>query len=126
MTLDEMKTIIVERMQHDDYVSFVELRDAIGKSSAGDVALHLPGHDNLILWSGMSEDFAQAMIDLLSPDGPLTVQATTRLVYLADGAHVKLPIAGQIRYYKTPHWVPVTIRTKAKVAAAASKRKERP
>jgi hypothetical protein len=111
-----MKDQIKEFIRSRDNVSFPELMKAI-PDSAGDRAI-CHDNDNLILWGDMSQPFVDTLEALLA-DGSIEFKR----VSLAEIAMIHSctrdslpdsPIAEGIRKYKTPHWLPVIIRTRKK------------
>lgn len=92
-------------------VSFVELEDHIsgfkGDFEYGDF------DQNLLYWSGISEEAISAIQDLVR-DGRLTMKRTDFLVYLIDGKILKMPIAKSIRAYKRLRWLPILFYTNEK------------
>lgn len=86
-------------------VSFVELKR------------HFPEFDgqkdfglldkNIVFWSGISDEFADALDQLIRED-LITVKPTTSMVYMLDGILIRLPIAKRPKHaYKKPRWLPV-------------------
>src|SRR5262245_65092617 len=105
MTTEQMADAIVEAVRVRGYgVSFVELQDAIGDESRGDLAWEIV--PNVVIWSGMSEQFLDA---LKLTRHRIEPTPTSRLVYLCDGAVLPYPLAKQLskKGYKKPHWCPV-------------------
>jgi hypothetical protein len=91
-------------------ISFVELRDAAAEDVRGDFALG-KADLNIYWWLGMSAEFATAF-SRIDKSGMIELRPTQLLVYLIDGATLSLPLAKQLRKYKEPHWLPVSIRLK--------------
>jgi len=89
-------------------VSFVELRDLLSPyiPVLGDVAMFLPGYENIILWAGMSTEFFQVIAEALRTHR-IETKPTQVLVYLIDGEALNMPLAKSLRQYKEPHWLPV-------------------
>ncbi len=89
-------------------VTFVEIEDCLGESVAkGDLAFTLlEPYENIVLWSGMSEDFV-AVISAIQQSRALDIKPTEWLTYALDGGALKLPIVTGKRKYKTLHWLPV-------------------
>jgi hypothetical protein len=88
-------------------VSFAEFKYRFGDAFEGDVAMCLPENENVILWTGMSEEFYEALTSLLS-DERVQMTPTSFLVYLADGVMPRMPLVRGRYQYKTPHWLPVS------------------
>jgi hypothetical protein len=63
---------------------------------------------NIVIWPKVSDDFIDAIIELLNDKSIEMIQASER-TYMLDGEVVDLPIAKSDRKYKKPHWRPVTI-----------------
>jgi hypothetical protein len=67
--------------------------------------------ENIVLWAGVSENFADAILSLVIPK--LVIERSTPLlVYLADGRIIRLPLARKFRDYKKPHWCPTVFDAK--------------
>lgn len=101
-----MKDKIYDLIKTRRHVSFAELSQIDGFK--GDLSFGFS--ENLLLWTGMSEEAVEAMSDLMktkkiTPDS----NGTTLMCYFADGAALSLPVAKSLkREYKKPHWVPTT------------------
>ena len=109
MTLKER---IREYVEQTDYVSFAELGNRFGSEfNNGD--RELCQGENVVIWSNMTEDGVMAISELLD-EGAIHLHPSSTLVYLIDGCALKLPTVRRRRTYKTPHWLPVTIRPGAR------------
>ncbi len=86
----------------------------IEMSGSVSLELHNDKASNIVFWDGISQAFADALNAATGPDGPLTYEASSTLAYLFDGRALQLPITKQARHYKSPHWLPVCLRLKAK------------
>lgn len=77
---------------------------------------------NLIVWTGMSVEFIEALRELKT-DGLIEVGPAHPLVYLIDGMTLHLPIAKRPtpKGYKTMHWIPsiLTLTPKGRLLAEA-------
>lgn len=105
MTVEEMSQRIVDVVRNiGGGVSFVEIVDAIGGEAEGD--LQLGWEDlNVVLWSGVSETFINALSLAKQHIYP---HASDFMVYMMDGAVPDMPVAKQLKKpYKEPHWLPV-------------------
>ncbi len=98
-----------------DWVSFPELLRKLEPHVPGGVrgewAITLPDDPNLILWTGMSAPFLDAMRALRGRSAVFFHPARV-LTYAIDGGLLRLPLARRLpkRGYTTPHWVPVCLR----------------
>lgn len=76
----------------------------------GTFNMTLPGN-NIVLWSGMSEPFVDAMASLAG-DGRIHFRETQWLIYCLDGGALQLPVVKRRPPrggFKTAHWLPVCI-----------------
>lgn len=90
---------------HGGGISFVELRRAFPEFS-GDKDFGLI-KQNIVFWSGISEEFVEALQGLIK-EKRITVMPTTTLVYVMDGSLLGLPIAKRPKHkYKSSRWLPV-------------------
>jgi hypothetical protein len=92
-------------------VTFVELKDMLGRymDVRGTWAWEIA--PNTILWADMSEQF----LDVMTAARPrLDIAPAAWLVYAIDGGLLRLPIAKRVPKagYKTEHWLPVCFRAK--------------
>ncbi len=89
-------------------VSFVEIVQLLEPYMPvqGDQILTWPGYPTIVLWSGMSHEFCQVILDLMS-EGILKCSPTEWLVYMADREILRLPLATELVQYKELHWLPV-------------------
>ena len=110
MNVEEMAAKILSIVEGYQPTTFAELMRHIGPEAEGDYRMHLGNHQNLILWSGASETFLNAMNSIKDK---LFMEPTSELLYMFDGRVLTIPIAKRKKQYKTPHWVPaqISIRT---------------
>lgn len=90
------------------HVSFAELMKEVPGFSGGDFEYVLEFCENIILWGGMTEAGCEAIREL-KVEGKIHFEPAGPLVYLIDGAALKLPLVRRAVKYKKPHWLPVTI-----------------
>ena len=105
-----MKNKILQYVQKNDQVSFVELSRSI-EGFSGDRELLLDGHPSIILWVGISNEAISAIGQLVNDDD-LYIVPTDSLTYMIDGAGLNFPIAKNIRDYKKTRWLPVLFTDK--------------
>jgi hypothetical protein len=105
MTVEKMAERIVETVKTiGGGVTFAEIVNAIGEEASGDRQLGWPDL-NLVLWSGVSEDFIKAFTLAKPHIYPVPTQF---LVYAMDGMFLDMPVAKHLtKPYKKPHWLPV-------------------
>lgn len=112
-----LKDRVLRYVRETDHVSFAEL----GNRFSGEIhvprdqpgyEIRLPGTQNVIIWSGLTDAAEAAIVDLWQ--GGLVAFVPARpLVYMIDGLMVKLPVLKRLpksRDTKTPHWLPVVLR----------------
>jgi hypothetical protein len=101
---------MLEYVRRFDYVSFVELQNALSSyfETRGDVRILL-GDTNIVLWDGVTEEFAEAL-ETLRATKKLGITPASWLTYMMDGGCLKLPFAKRPpkNGYKDPHWAPVS------------------
>ena len=85
-------------------------------NAAGDATIELPG--NIVLWSGLSIELVDAIQSLLDSE-QVFLHPVSVLVYMADGAALRLPLAQRVPPggYRKPHWLPTCLRTVAPTRA---------
>jgi hypothetical protein len=116
--MDEQPTLrdrVLAYVLQTDHVSFAELGNHFEGFRGGD--FQLQKGENIILWAGLSQEAVNVMGDLLD-SGAIEPHPASILVYLIDGCSLTLPLVKQARKYKTPHWLPVTLRPPGRSAPA--------
>ena len=103
--------LIVQYVERSDWVTFAELAMSFSDTE-GDLSISVG--ENLVLWSGMSQRFVDALHEAQASKR-LTLVPCSRLCYYHDGMSLSLPIAKQARNYKKPHWLVAAFRPVAKV-----------
>lgn len=110
IALTPLAAAILDLVTHRDFVSFAEIQRHLGEFSLkGHIALEI--HPNVVLWTGMSEQFFDAL-ELLRCSRLIHLEPAPLLVYLIGGAVLTLPSAKRIPKggYKDLHWLPVVLR----------------
>lgn len=111
MTAQEMSERIVATVVVDTKgASFGDILESCGPDAKGDLTLEF--QDNLVLWHGVSERFAEAF-NLIWPQRIDMVVLPPILVF-TEPRRLSLPIAKHVRPYKTPRWLPVALLPKKK------------
>jgi hypothetical protein len=120
---DKIFALLRER----DNVSFAELDRLIEGFHGGDVSLSLEGpkHSNIIMWTNMTKEGADAIEELRAAK-LVRADPSVPLVYLVDGAMLKLPLAKARHHYKQPHWAPTVLNLASRPKPAMSKQENRP
>ncbi len=102
-----MKEQILNFVRERRHVSFAELERLLGDAMVGDCDITLLD-ENVILWSGVSEQFAETFNDLVRTSA-VRLKPTSLFVYLVDGKALTLPLVKGRYHYKQPHWFPVVL-----------------
>jgi len=91
------------------HVSFAELMHRSDRIK-GTFAICLPSRENLILWTGLSEEFCAAFSNL-KQSLRMHARPTSVLVYMHDGMQLNLPVAKRITKTtpKRDTWIPVCL-----------------
>jgi hypothetical protein len=115
---DPLVDELVEFITARDNVSFVELErwlEEHGVSARGEIELSLTDVPNLVLWTHMSDRFAEIVEDLRT-DGRVMLEPSHFLVYFIDGRVPGYPVARRPpkQGYRNPHWAPVVFKPAAR------------
>ncbi len=102
-----MREKILNLVRERRHVSFAELERLLGDAMVGDCDITLRD-ENTILWSGVSEQFAETFNDLVRT-GAVRLKPASLFVYLVDGKALTLPLVKGRYHYKQPHWLPVVL-----------------
>lgn len=105
----EVKQAVLNYIQSHGGVTYVVIEkifDRMGYDWQDDYEMRLPGHDNIVLWSGWSPEAFQIVGDLMH-EKTIEPNQTSIFVYLADGKALPFPIAKKIFQYKKPRWLPI-------------------
>lgn len=90
-------------------VSFAQLVKIFPEAmEGGEHALCFPDYQNIILWYGMKKEAIDALTWLLN-QRLVKSKPTSQLTYLIDGILPDLPIAKDLKQYKTVRWLPVVL-----------------
>ena len=121
-TVQDVREIILNYCAKCDWVSFQELQ--IRFALKGPHLLEIP-NSNVVIWSGMSLDFVDAIADLLETKKIILCAGST-FSYACDGGILRLPVAKRIPAggYKSPHWLPMFIRLTKRVKNSEIKKQE--
>ena len=88
--------------------SFVDLENRCGDEMKGDLWISAPGHPNLIIWTGVSQVFIDALFSA-EMRKKIQMDPSISLIYMMDGKFLDLPEAKNGKKdYKKPHWLPVS------------------
>ncbi len=121
VSVETLKRVIVEVAQRRVWLSFAELPGCIAggwDATRDGPALDLRGHScieiapNVLLWSGMSEQLAEAVLGLIR-EKRLFTHPSCALTYLIDGGGLALPIPKRSPPpggLKKLHWIPTCLR----------------
>jgi hypothetical protein len=104
---------VVEFVRAMDFVTFVELQRKFAEHipTRGDHAFCLESDENLILWTGLSNEFIELLSKAMAAKRIFPHPASV-LVYAVDGSMLTLPVAKRppASGYKELHWFPVCFR----------------
>lgn len=110
MNREEVKEMIKEYIRINDAVSCVELErflDGIGFEYRGDFCIASTKSRNVVFWSGWNQDIIN-IIGELQEENAIHKEPAEFFIYLLDGGGLDLPkVNPEIKYYKSPHWLPV-------------------
>lgn len=94
-----------------DWVSFADLQRQFDAymNTRGTFTSASDKYENLIFWTGMSEEFCE-IVTRLNREGRVRFEAGSWMSYMIDGGGLELPTARRIRGYKERHWLPTFLR----------------
>ena len=96
-----MKDSILQYVRENDNVSFAEFGRHISEFR-GNYRISVPGNENVIIWTGMSEDAANLILDMIR-EKLLFFKVVGLELYWVDGEALDMPIAKSSRHYKREH-----------------------
>lgn len=113
----DLRGAVVKFVGSERSVTFVQLQEFLSPymEVKGEATLAFD-HLNLVLWSGVSEEFADFVRTLQGvPD--LVLDACSPYVYIMDGSALNMPIAERppANGYKEPHWAPTVLKPRSAV-----------
>ncbi|MGR6341589.1 hypothetical protein ACU5CE_27890 [Priestia megaterium] len=98
----------------ESYVSFIQLENYLKQEGIpydGEYSVHIPGHPTVMMWQGMSQDFARAILELVFEDFEITPTYVPQSLYTLEGKEIDLPIAENLHYEDTiKRWAPVMFK----------------
>jgi hypothetical protein len=104
---------VVEFVRERDWVTPVEIQQRFAAYFPvhGTFDWASGTHRNVIFWVGLSEELADAIIDLLRAERRF-MHPASMLTYFADGAFLMLPLVKCVPPggYKRQHWAPTALR----------------
>jgi len=97
---------IYEFIKENRGVSFAEIE---GKFGSGNATIELKDK-NIIIWSGLKDDVADDIIELINEE-KIYAHPTSSVIYILDGKALRLPIAKDPpkEGYKELHRLPVVL-----------------
>lgn len=110
-----IKNAVIDYVNKKDFVTFAELTNR-GILEEGDCLIGSGEIENLVYWSGISEDSVDAMSHVFK-SGLVSKVPATKLLYMIDGIYLDLPIMDRIpkgMRFPVEHWIPVCLRPAAK------------
>lgn len=99
-----MKELILKVCRNGS-VSFAEFSQKIPGFCGGEQALGIVDK-NIFFWVGMTPEACAAISELLR-DGLIKMKPCEPIIYMFDGQSLTMPVARQLRTYKSPRWQPV-------------------
>jgi hypothetical protein len=92
-----------------DFINIEEMLDKNNIDFEGDSILSTSNYGDIYFWVGMSQDFADAIIELKEEE-KIDFEACGLGIYLLGGKVLKFPIVEKKQIYDKPHWLPVIIK----------------
>ncbi|MED4240981.1 hypothetical protein [Priestia megaterium] len=112
---DQIKEEILNCVDgNESYVSFIQIENYLGQIGLpykGEYSVHIPGHPTIMMWQGMSQGFARAIIELVFEDFEIIPTHVPQSLYTLEGKEIELPVAEHLHYEDTiKRWAPVTFK----------------
>lgn len=95
----------------NDFIVIEEMLEENNINFEGDSMIHTSNYGQILFWVNMSQDFADAIIELKEEE-KIDFEACGLGIYLLGGKVLKLPIVEKKKIYDKPHWLPVIIKLK--------------
>lgn len=108
---EKIKEAVMKVMNEKTGVSFVELEWELERQEIpykGTYSVCIPTNRKVIMWSNMSEEYAEAIKELIFEDKQIIPEQAPIMVYLMDGRALSYPLAKKLGYqYQSERWLPV-------------------
>ncbi|WP_455920506.1 hypothetical protein [Priestia megaterium] len=108
---EQIKEAVMKVMNEKTGVSFVEFEWELERQEIpykGTYSLCIPTNPNVMMWSNMSNDYSEAVKELIFDDRQIKPEQAPLMVYLMDGRALSYPLAKKLGYpYKSERWLPV-------------------
>ncbi|MCM3774014.1 hypothetical protein M3225_26725 [Priestia aryabhattai] len=108
---ERIKEAVMKVMNEKTGVSFVEFEWELERQEIpykGTYSVCIPTNPNVKMWSNMSEDYAEAVKELIFDDRVIKPEQAPLMVYLMDGRALSYPLAKKLGYqYQSERWLPV-------------------
>jgi len=114
-TLTKMESAILEVVRRTRGALFTDLEGEVEGFAGDDCCWTMAGFGEAYMWPCLSHAGARSL-SALRRAGLIELVPVAPLLYLVDGfcpAHPTATPSGLKRGYKTPHWIPVSIRPSA-------------
>lgn len=112
MNKQALKKSVLEYIQKTGDISYAELQwlfNRLGFDYRGDLEIYSPINENVIFWCGWNQEAIEIMNELKS-ENLIEQEPVQPLVYIIDGAALRLPLVKRAVKYQTPHWLPLVFR----------------
>lgn len=112
MDKQTLKTAVLEYIRKKDEVSYAELQwlfNRLGFDYRGEFEIYSPVNENVIFWCGWNRE-AIEILNELKAENLIEQEPAQMMIYLIDGAALRLPVVKKAVNYKTPHWLPLVFR----------------
>lgn len=116
LSKSEFQERILKAIQIYDSASFVDLRNEVGDDMDGSKDFIAPNRPNTVLWAGISQEFADAIVELIN-HRRIRADVVSILEYLDTGTILRLPHSHtlpQEKDFAKPHWVPLSFSLRNK------------
>lgn len=110
----ELAEAVAELVESTDWVTFNQISQFLERlhvPSRGELNLSMSMDRNVLLWSGMSEEMSEVLVELMDQKR-IFAHRSTVAAYHVQGGVLGLPLAESPRAggLHHPHWLPVAFR----------------
>ncbi len=110
MNKKEWKENILKFVSYYGGATFANLMNRFGEAAKGEYTIFVPKCRNLVLWSNMSKELSNAIIELHA-EKLIKFDPDSVFLYVLDGMILPHPVAYKLGDYPIYHWCPMVMYT---------------
>lgn len=109
MDKQALKSAVLEYIRKTGDVSYAELQYLFNRLEFdyhGNLEIYSPVNENVVFWCGWNRE-AIEILNELKAENLIEQEPVQPLIYLIDGAALRLPLVRKAINYTSPHWLPL-------------------